>query len=286
MLSGIEASASELSDEDIEKEYAALLAVFQRFIDDAEGGYEDWEILEELMELRADFLVRHAIDGFGMSWEDMLELLEKDAQQLGKEEQEQVFIIRAAIDNLVDFAVVEEYQLAEDVKETVEEVDEMSEDELDEVLLSLNKRYNYVYANVENSDACHAMVVAAAWMKFSEGATLMYMTQGDERVRPWHMDHEGFTAPKAFFPQWLIPPIEHQCRCYLVEVDGTAKIADVSGKIFKTPEMPAEFNRTFKESVAKGGRIFSDEHPYFQVASKDYDRLHEISDRIKSKYIK
>ena len=49
--------------------------------------------------------------------------------------------------------------------------------------------------------------------------------------------------------------------------------------------MPDWFNPTFKESVAKGGKIFSDAHPYFQINADKMKKLVEISDRIKSKYL-
>ena len=49
--------------------------------------------------------------------------------------------------------------------------------------------------------------------------------------------------------------------------------------------MPDWFNRTFKESVALGGRIFSDEHPYFQVDERHVGRLNAIAKRIKAKYL-
>lgn len=277
-----------MSDEEKKKEFDALLALFENFLQTIDDSYESWEVLEELMALRADFLLHHAMQGFGITWEDMLDLLEKDALSLSEFEREQVFVIRAAIDNLIDFAVVEEYQLAEDVEEAMEEDGErMDENELRDLLLSINRRYNYTYADVENSDVMFAMSIAASWITIRDNAYLMYMTQGDERVRPWHLEHEGFTALKSSFPQWLIPPIEHQCRCYLIEVDAPyAKIGDVENKVVKIPEMPEGFNRTFKESVAKGGRIFSDEHPYFQIETSDYERLHEIAERIKSKYLK
>lgn len=277
-----------MSDEEKKKEFDALLALFENFLQTIDDSYESWEVLEELMALRADFLLHHAMQGFGITWEDMLDLLEKDALSLSEFEREQVFVIRAAIDNLIDFAVVEEYQLAEDVEGAMEEDEErMDENELRDLLLSINRRYNYTYADVENSDVMFAMSIAASWITIRDNAYLMYMTQGDERVRPWHLEHEGFTALKSSFPQWLIPPIEHQCRCYLIEVDSPyAKIGDVENKVVKIPEMPEGFNRTFKESVAKGGRIFSDEHPYFQVETSDYERLHEIAERIRSKYLK
>lgn len=274
-----------MSDEEKKEEFASLLSVFERFLLSIDRNLEEWEVLEELMALRANHLVHHAMNGFDMTWEDMLELLHKDAQDLGEYERDQASIIRAAIDNLVDFAVVEEYQMAEDIMEAMEGADEqgMSEEEKEEMFLAINRRYNQTYAQTEDEDTLYAMMMAAGWIKMDPGIELMYMTMGDERVRPWHLQYEGFTAPKAFFPQWLIPPIEHQCRCYLVESgDGVAKIEDVQDRTYRAPEMPEWFNRTFKESVCKGGRIFSDEHPYFQVNPEHYMRLHSISERIKA----
>ena len=48
--------------------------------------------------------------------------------------------------------------------------------------------------------------------------------------------------------------------------------------------MPDWFNPVFKESVALGGRIFSEEHSYFQIQPEHIDTLSDISLRIKSKY--
>ena len=126
------------------------------------------------------------------------------------------------------------------------------------------------------------MIIAAYLSTIREDTALMYMTQGDERVRPWHLQYEGFTAPKSRFPAWLIPPIEHHCRCYLIE-DTATVIASVQASAI--PEIPDWFNRTFKESVALGGRIFSDEHPYFQVDERHVGRLNAIAKRIKAKYL-
>lgn len=65
------------------------------------------------------------------------------------------------------------------------------------------------------------------------------------------------------------PPIEHGCRCFLVEesadVLNQSKLSQVMGQII---EMPDFVNPVFKESVAKGGRIFSDAHSYFIIPKK------------------
>ena len=60
---------------------------------------------------------------------------------------------------------------------------------------------------------------------------------------------------------------------------------DVKAAVYEIPEMPSWFNRTFKESVAKGGRIFSDEHPYFDVKEEDIERLQGMAEKIKKGFL-
>lgn len=270
------------SDKDKHREeYFAIFSVFQKLIDSIRSGLSQWEVLEELMALRADFAIQHAIKGFEMDYEKALDLLKYPKIQLTEKEQAQRDILVAAIDNLVDFAVAEEYQMFEEFPELDEE---FSEEDLEELEV-LCQRYNDRYAFIENNDIEYAMIVAAQLLTVPRDTILMYMTQGDERVRPWHLQYEGFTAPKSSFPAWLIPPIEHQCRCYLIEDSVFSKIADVKADSSTYPTMPPWFNKTFKESVALGGRIFSDEHPYFSVNEDDIDKLNEIASHIKTKYL-
>ena len=105
-------------------------------------------------------------------------------------------------------------------------------------------------------------------------------------MRPWHLALEGTSYRKASFPAWLIPPIEHGCRCFLVEesadVLNQSKLSQVMGQII---EMPDFVNPVFKESVAKGGRIFSDAHSYFIIHKKHKKRLRTIANKIKDKWL-
>lgn len=264
-----------------------LLSILQKYIEDFEN-LDEWDLIEELANQRADSMIFHALDGFGMSVEEAIDIIN---EHNGTDEQriEVRNIITAAIDNIADFASAQEYQVMRQIDSILpyrlEDIDELEPEELEELLAAF-ETYNKRYANVENLDVWYAMNVARQWVLIAANTMLMYMTQGDERVRPWHLVWEGYTAPKSMFPQWLIPPIEYQCRCYLVEV-GTfdkAKLSDVNAEIVKVPQMPDNFNRVFKESVCVGGRIFSDEHPYFQVESEDFNRLSMIADNIKSRY--
>lgn len=246
----------------------------------------EWESLEDLMEARADIAIQRAFDGFGISYDEAIDLIRNvnglDSEQLAKRN-----VILAAVDNLVDFAVAEEYQMADDMVELEETIDEDDEDMDDEDWLNLYlpifSKFNDRYMRTENMDAQYAMIVAAYLSSMRDETILMYMTMGDERVRPWHLQFEGYTAPKSQFPAWLIPPIEHQCRCFLVEDSPTSVVSSIQAA--SVPEMPDWFNKTFKESVALGGRIFSDEHPYFQVDERHVGRLNAIANRIKSKYL-
>lgn len=287
MLSEVKAQKlPEENKERAEQEYNALLAVFQRFVN-SNGTEEDrLDAVEELMVLRARHIIGHALDGFGVTFEEALKLL-RNADGLSELDSARRDIIVAAVDNLVDFAVAEEYQMLSDVSEA-EEVDEDGDESekeheglTEEDLLAIFDRYNKNYAYVENTDAEYAMIIAASLVAVKPATILTYMTQGDERVRPWHLQYEGFSAPKANFPAWLVPPIEHMCRCFLVEDSISDSIQAAARKSLKMPDW---FNPTFKESVAFGGRIFSDEHPYFQIASEHNKGLQTIAKRIKDSY--
>lgn len=256
-----------------------MLAIFRRFVD-AQGDEESQlAIVEKLMALRAEYAIGYACDGFNITIEDALKLIQSfdDLSEIDLTRRE---ILTAAFDNLIDFAIAEEYQMLSELPNIEEELTEADEEELE----SIFGKYNRKYAKVENGDIEYALIVASSLAAVCNTTILTYMTQGDERVRPWHKQYEGFSAPKANFPAWLIPPIEHQCRCFLIEDDVIDSMNVQAASVSSALKMPDWFNPTFKESVALGGRIFSDEHPYFQVESQHVEKLKVIAQNIKKLY--
>ena len=245
------------------------------------------DLLVEMMNLRAEFAFNHAIKGFGLDFDTAMELLRNHNDDLTQLEKDQRDVLLAALDNLVDFAVAQEFQMSEDVEDISEEFDPDDPKYLEECY-GICERYNNTYANVENGDIEYALGIAAAWIRISGDTVLTYMTQGDERVRPWHLALEGLSYRKYEFPDWLIPPIEHACRCYLVEesadIFNKAGVQDVEAK--KIIDMPDFVNPVFRESVAKCGRIFSSAHSYFKVPKKEKKRLKTIAQKIKDKWLK
>ena len=267
------------------EEVAALITLFRQLVESIREEDGEIESLENLMEARADFAIRHAFKGFGISYEEAIRLIRSE-DDLSNELKIQRDVVIAAVENLIDFAVAEEYQMTNDLPDIEELTEEgLSEDEIWEELEAVFSKYNDRYAMVENLDIEYAMIVAAYLASIREQTVLTYMTMGDERVRPWHLQYEGFTAPRSSFPEWLIPPIEHGCRCFLVEDTARNATSQIQASANETLKQPDWFNPTFKESVAKGGRIFSDEHPYFQIEEKHLKKLTAIAKHIKDKYL-
>lgn len=269
-----------------EKAYAALLAIFENFIKGIGEQITLDELIEELAALRARFGIDAALKGFEIDFEIAVALLNSDVAKLTDEQKKRRDVLMAALENIIDFAVAEEYQMMEDVEDMVGEMEwgmDLEEGELDGIE-GVFRKYNLTYAAVENGDIEHAMHIALGLYLLSDATMLTYRTQLDDRVRPWHLVYEGVSFPKAVFPEWLIPPIEHGCRCFLEE-ENILGAMKVKAAATNSLEMPEWFNRTFKESVANGGRIFSDEHPYFTVKEEDIDRLQGMAESIRKGYL-
>jgi len=274
-----------------EKEYKSLLALFIAMLKNLDKESSLEEDFEALATLRAQFAMNHAFAGFKIDNEKAIQLLksigDESLTDLDKKKRDRLV---AAVENLVDFSVAEEYQVLQDTLNAYDiygDVD-FNDDEMMEMYEDICSHYNKKYAYVENKDIEYSMGIALWWILQSDNVYLTYMTQNDDRVRPWHFALQGFTARKSEFPQWMIPPIEWRCRCFLESSDGGvyAKAPNIHDVMAKTdiPEKPKELDGVFDESIAKCGRIFGKAHPYFKIDKKDAKWLKEVAKRIKSIY--
>ena len=274
-----------------DKEYKALLALFIAMLKNLNDNATIEESLEALAALRTQIALNHAFDGFKIDREKAIQLLrsvgDNNITQLDREKRDRLV---AALENLTDFSVAEEYQV---MKKAMEAQDmygdiDFDDEEMMEMYEEICELYNKKYSFIENKDIEYAMGIALWWVLLEENVYLTYMTQNDDRVRPWHFALQGFTARKRDFPEWMIPPIEWGCRCFLESSDGGIYASDNRLKYvmadMKTPEKPKELDDIFSESVAKCGRIFGKSHPYFNVDKEDVAMLKRISDNIKGRY--
>lgn len=267
-LPGILAARAEKTD--TQKEYEVILEAFRRLVSGWENSAERRNIIEDIITLRASFLVDRALTGLRLDLGRALDILRGHNEFTTERERQQRDILLAAVDNLVDFAAAEETALLEELPEEPQ-VEEFAAYE------TLCECYNLTYAAQENDQVLFAASMAAWWLTISSETLVTYMTQGDERVRAWHLSLEGISYRKSEFPPELIPPIEWGCRCFLV-ADGFASVRN---------SLPSEgyedrIDPIFRESLATGGRIFSPAHAYFSRPLPE--DVQQIVKRIKERF--
>lgn len=243
---------------------------FIRLLDYWENSAGRWDVMEDIITLRASFLIDRAITGLAIDFDQALAILRNHNDFTTEQQRQQRDILLAAIDNLVDFAVAEECSM---LRELPSELSEEDLESCDDIFL----RYNGAGAMQENEDVMYAGAMAAWWIAVSSETVITFHTQGDEKVRPWHEELEGLSYRKSEFPVELIPPIEWNCRCYL-SADG---FGSVMGRLSPLPK-DVSVDPVFRESLATGGRIFSDAHPYFKTRIPNEAKM--IAEKIKSKF--
>lgn len=256
--------------DDANEEYLLILNAFRRMIYNYENSAERLDVLEDIISLRASFLIDRALTGLHIDFDRALEILQNKNSFTTQRDDMERDTLTAAIDNLVDFAAAQEVTM---MQELPDELD-LSEMESYEAICG---KYNRTYAETEDEQVLHTATIAAWWIGTSAETIITFMTQGDERVRAWHLSFDGLSYPKSEFPPELIPPIEWGCRCYLV----TAGFESVYGSLLK-PDFKGKINPIFSESLATGGRIFSLAHPYFKTDISP--EVEALKQRIKQKF--
>ena len=259
-----------IPEDDTRKEFLVILAAFRRFLSVYENSAESWELMEEIITLRASFLIDCALTGLRIDFDKALDLLRNHNTFVSDRERQQRDILVAAIDNLVDFAAAEEMEMMDVLPEsrTTEDMEEC---------LFICQKYNEIFARRENDDVLYAATIAAWWINVPDENRITFMTQGDERVRAWHLSQEGLTYRKSEFPPELIPPLEWGCRCYLVSDGFSSVAASLPDSGTTHPVHPI-----FRESLATGGRIFTEAHPYFKTPLRP--EIEAVKGRIKTKF--
>ncbi len=269
-----------------DSDYQSLTALFIALLKSLHTNDKE-EALYALSELRTEIAFNHVVKGLGIDIDEAMMLLQSsDDSTLTQYDKNMRDRLKAAILNLIDFSVCEEYQLYDEVLDVVGEAEiDFNSDDYDD-LLALCKKYNDQYSAIENSDIEYAGIMAALWLKMSAKDYVVYWTQNDAKVRPWHMALQGYAAPRDEFPSWMIPPIEYNCRCFLeiLEVPyADAKLKNLKGAADKLVK-PKQLDGVYEESLAKCGRIFGPAHNYFNVKDSDRDMLSGFVSRLKEKY--
>jgi SPP1 gp7 family putative phage head morphogenesis protein len=146
----------------------------------------------------------------------------------------------------------------------------LSFNEFKKVALPKFKDYNENYLRAEYNSAIAQSQSARNWMEIENSKDLYpqleYQTAGDGRVRPQHTILDGIIRTvNDIFWNTNYPPNDWNCRCEVLQV------SDVTNTLKKDlPKITeAEVPEIFRFNSGKQKIVFSENHPYFNIAPKD-----------------
>lgn len=131
-------------------------------------------------------------------------------------------------------------------------------------------QYNKNWLATEHQAAVRQSQAANKWRDIERSKSvlpyLQFQTVNDDRVRPEHAEFDNITAP-VDDPIWntATPPLDWNCRCILIQLSEDEAEPTPQSEIDDLPEVPEDFAfNPGKERI-----IFSESHPYYDVAPRD-----------------
>jgi SPP1 gp7 family putative phage head morphogenesis protein len=183
--------------------------------------------------------------------------------------------------NLRDFSAHKQATITSDLRKLLQSKDGKRERaDWDKEAMRIMKRHNGLYLRAELDTATQAAQAAESWQEFERRKylypNLRYETAGDERVRESHRALDQVVRP-VDDPFWNshTPPLAWRCRCKLIQTDEAVQdLPDLSG--LKIP-------KGFNQNPGKTGKLFGDDHPYFNQAALDAERIRDNAARLHAK---
>lgn len=182
--------------------------------------------------------------------------------------------------NLRDFAAHKQATITGDLRKMLLGKDGKRErKDWEKEAMRTMKRHNGLYLRAELDTAAQAAQAAESWQEFERRKylypNLRYETAGDERVRESHRSLDG-TVRAVDDPFWdtYYPPNGWRCRCKVIQTDEAV-----------TGSGAADFDppKGFRQNVGKTGKLFGDDHPYFNQAALDAERIRDNAARLHAK---
>lgn len=262
------------------EQYLLILSAFEELIDRI--GTDDvdiWHIIEVLAEIRAEYLFSIVADGMFMTYEVALQIVRDNINKRKDEVTDnKAIVLVSALENIIEFSVSQQYQMIREMPEI------FSEDNFEDEVEPIFYKYNLLYATVEDNSVEQSAIVSFVLSMIQDNEMLQFTTQRDEKVRFEHSILDGISYRKSDFPSELIPPIDYNCRCFLVSTGNLLTDSDAL-KTQNEKVWRQYVNPIFNESLHNGGKIFSSNHPYFAIQVAHEESISDIIERITGKFI-
>lgn len=133
-------------------------------------------------------------------------------------------------------------------------------------------QYNKNWLATEHQAAIRQSQAANKWRDIERSKSILpflqFQTVNDDRVRPEHAEFDNITAP-VDDPIWntATPPLDWNCRCILIQLEEDEANPTPQSDIDELPDVPEDFAfNPGKEKI-----IFSEAHPYYDVAPRDQE---------------
>lgn len=155
----------------------------------------------------------------------------------------------------------------------------MSKAQFKKVGKGLLTAHNESYLEAEVQTALASANSASKWQDIQRRAylypNLRYETAGDERVRESHRPLDGVVYPvnHSFWNTWM-PPNGWRCRCIVIQTDEPAKAVG--------DDFELEIPKAFQNNPGKTGKLFGDDHPYFDWSEKDLSEIVKQSEAFRA----
>lgn len=140
------------------------------------------------------------------------------------------------------------------------------------------KRHHRDYLQAELETTLASANSAAKWRAIERRAylypNLRYETAGDERVRESHAVLDGRVYPvNHTFWDVYMPPNGWRCRCIVIQTDEPGTGSEAID--FEPP-------KGFRNNPGKTGKLFEDDHPYYNWAAKDRTDIEAASEALRA----
>lgn len=178
--------------------------------------------------------------------------------------------------NLVTFVAFKNYQRAADMIKalTDQKGNIRNYAAYEREVISIGETYHRNWLKAEYNTVVASAQTAAQWADFVRDKdlfpVLVYKTQDDTRVRMAHRGLHNVAKPvdDEFWDQYY-PPNGWQCRCYVLQS------RDTNGYITEPLSLPDDKSHppAFRSNPGKTGKIWTKEHPYFDVTPKIKDNV-------------
>lgn len=238
-----------------EKDLAALLEGIY------EGAITEDDLPEDLYFAIADFLKKGLYKGFGSSLKEL---------KPGTADFELLTELR---ENIYMFSAAKTFQEVKEISSWLidDNGERRSKKDFQELGRNTFDTWNNAWGDAEYDTAVGMAQNAVKWQQIEEQKELLpvlrYSAVGDEETCEICQPLDGLTAP-VDDPVWdsIMPENHFRCRCLVEQLEEGETTPNKNEIVSGVEE---KMDDIFKINPGKDKVIFSDEHPYFDVAKKD-----------------